>query len=88
MDVQSTQEKKILSEALEISTVRQAGQITDLDKLSVLSSMENVIIHPKTKRDLCAQLMVNINREVSNLGYVEPAAIHTSRVHSAGVLTQ
>lgn len=68
--------------------LRRAGHSTDLDNLSALSSMDNVIIHPKTKRAPCAQLTVNINREVPTLGCVEPAAIHISGVHSAGVLTR
>jgi hypothetical protein len=77
-----------ISEALEISNVRQAGQSTDLDNLSELSGMENAIINSKTKRALCVRLMANINREVPNLGCVELAAIHTSGVHSVGVLTR
>jgi hypothetical protein len=56
--------------------LRRAGQSTDLDNLSVLSGMDNVIIHPKTKQAPCAGLTVNINREVPNLGCVGPAAIH------------
>jgi len=56
--------------------LRRAGQSTDLDNLSVLSSMDNVIIHPKNTRAACARLTVNINREVPNLGCVELAAIH------------
>jgi len=63
--------------------LRRAGHSTDLDNLSVLSSMDNVIMHPKTKRAPCARLSVNIKREVPNLG-----TIHISGVHSAGMLTR
>jgi len=68
--------------------LRRAGQSTDLGNLSVLSGMDKVIIHSKTKRAPCARLTLNINTEVRNLGCVEPTAIHISGVLSAGVLTR